>query len=669
MDNRVLSASASPVQPGVGGSFTGTAAGPGSSGAGGGSSVASVGDAVSGGPGSGDTAGADAVLLPGRVLSVDLNAIDFSQGVSGQTLTRPLRIRNAGDTAIDGLSVSVRPDGSAFGIASTTCGSIVGPGATCDVSVSFTPLQEGALSAELLVSGSDVTQLLVPLSGVGVTPGSLTSDVSQIDFGVVEWGIASEPRQWVITNSSPTVSGPLRLEITDPAAASAETDCGPPLAAGASCSVNVRYTASPDGPERTDIAVFNGDESVRVYLQGQGAARLTVTRAGTGSGQILIHYGPGEPTPCDDGCSLLVPAAVRVEAVLANGSDSFFTGWSPPGSGSQCTTQRECAWGSLESETLVATFEQQVNNLAFISSEAVRPDLGSTAEFDAQCNRLATASGINDAAGTGYIAAISGPDSFLDRIPAGVRGWVRLDGMPLADTTDALLGPVRYPLTITELGVGQNGYTWAGGNVSGDCEGWTTRDGSAAMSFAGRVFLTGGTSSDCSVSAFIYCLGVTKTAPLAARVFSGKRIWLTPEPIVIGTDTPDAACQASRPAGVASAAALVGYTNRSAASVLDPAATYVRVDGARVGTGQAIGEGRLATALSLASDGSIGAIGGNVWTGGALSATPPGADNCYDWQEPSGTAYAGDQFALGLSAFSSDKLGCGDALPVYCIEL
>jgi hypothetical protein len=78
---------------------------------------------------------------------------------------------------------------------------------------------------------------------------------------------------------------------------------------------------------------------------------------------------------------------------------------------------------------MTATFAEQTNNLIFVASGSLKPDLGSVAAYDAECDLRASAVGINDSSGRGYIAAVSGAASFWDRVPAGIRGRVRLDGL------------------------------------------------------------------------------------------------------------------------------------------------------------------------------------------------------------------------------------------------
>jgi hypothetical protein len=84
--------------------------------------------------------------------------------------------------------------------------------------------------------------------------------------------------------------------------------------------------------------------------------------------------------------------------------------------------------------TVTATFAAQSNNLIFIASQDYEPNLGSARAFDVECNRLATAA----AAGSGYVAAVLGPESLWDRIPMAAHGWVRMDGLPIGDDRTSL---------------------------------------------------------------------------------------------------------------------------------------------------------------------------------------------------------------------------------------
>src|SRR6185295_15607790 len=103
------------------------------------------------------------------------------------------------------------------------------------------------------------------------------------------------------------------------------------------------------------------------------------------------------------------------------------------------------------------------------------------------------------------------------------------------------------------------------------------------------------------------------SSPVALTSASGKRIWLTRDAYTPGSMTPDEFCQSTRPAGVARGVAFVAYTTRPAAAVLDPEALYVRIDGAIVGTGADLADGRVLAGPWLSEYGMAEGVSGGTW--------------------------------------------------------
>ena len=613
-------------------------------------------------------------LLPGRVLTVDVEAIDFGDCVRGQTLTRPLRVRNAGDTTASGVRVAL--DGApqqAFEVDASGCAGGLGPGADCAVNVTFTPDVVGPLTATLVVTLPSAQELRVTLSGVGLTSGSLTSSAAQLDFGTVEVGSPTPPQSWVVRNASGVITGPLSLTNSDPRSFETATDCGAPLPPGGSCNVSARFLAPVRSTSFAPVTLTDGTSSTRTVLSAVAAPRITITIVG--SGRVTTN----PPVVCDGGCSFLAEGIVTLLATPENGSSALFSGW-----GSSATSDpgcsglgRECRPTLDTSETFTVTFSPQEQNLIFVSSERFPADLGSSTAYDAECNRLATEGGINDAAGAGYVAVVSGPESFLERVPAAARGWVRMDGLPVADTLQSLVDGAPapfYPINLNERGTLNLNSVWsgtrAGGAAADTCANWTSREAgsSGSIGLSNSVDWLGVRGTICNQEFPVFCLGVTKTAPVVLQTFVGKRLWVTPTVVTLGTDTVDAACQASRPSGVATAVAFIGYTDRPAADVLDPTANYVRPDGARLGTGEDVRRLRLFTGPRVASDGSVIRSVDGPWTGGLPGNAALSTENCNDWQDSMGIGISGDPAETDDSAFRSSSTSCSQPRRIYCVE-
>jgi hypothetical protein len=326
------------------------------------------------------------------------------------------------------------------------------------------------------------------------------------------------------------------------------------------------------------------------------------------------------------------------------------------------------------------------NNLVFMTSQAYFPDLGGTAPYDAECNRLASEAGINGAAGTAYVSAMSGPQSFLDRLGPIARGWVRMDGLPFGDLPSQLLGAtpmVHYSVQYDEYG--RRSYfglvlsgTAPDGTVQGNCNDWTSRSADLQlMTIAGRngpgwlgnpvprcSSPTTTTAGDTSAYS-ILCLGTTKSAPLTLPRFTGKLMWVTNTPYVVGSMTPDQKCQLERPPSVSQAVAFIGYAGRVNSEVLDLEATYVRPDGQLVGTGQQVANLSTVGGPWITAEGNIQSPVG-VWTGVGV---PASTDTCNDWRDPLSTGSLGSLGADNWRAFAAGfGASCAFTAHLYCIE-
>lgn len=125
-----------------------------------------------------------------------------------------------------------------------------------------------------------------------------------------------------------------------------------------------------------------------------------------------------------------------------------------------------------------------------------------------------------------------------------------------------------------------------------------------------------------------------------------------------------------KPAGVASARALLATTTQPASAALDLGATYVRPDGQIVGTGQQIADGaRLGNGIWQAGDGTYF---GDEWifTGsGSPALAGTAATTCNDWTATD-TGAGTFGIAAGILDYwdSGGTRGCGESRRLYCVE-
>lgn len=628
--------------------------------------------------------GAGSGAVTGSILQADSAELSFGDAAVGQSVPGLVLLRNLGDRALEQLGFLVTSQATpAFASALGTCGSQIAAGAVCSVGLSFSPPAVGSYEGALEVSSAGALLLRVPLSGAGLAPGALTSDTAGHDFAGQAVGSSGTSFVWEIRNAGTTATLPLRVLNPNPLDFFTTSDCDAvSLVPGGSCRVTVGFAPRSSGVLRSVISVEAGNQSLTLNVLGRGQQRLTLTTSGGGRIESSVSDN------CNTSCDVLADAqTVTLTAQTDNGSDLVFSGWT--GADECAGPARSCTLTLDRSRAVQANFQPLTHNLAFMSSESFLPTLGSAGAYDAACNRLASAAGINNVAGDGFVAALSGPDTFWDRMGTSPNGWVRMDGLPIGDRTGLLAQPplVHYSVRYDEYGrIDADRGVWSGtsetNQVDVNCNGWTTTSETVFVEVGdghrARQWLASGVTA-CSYSDLpettraVLCLGTTQSAPIDVPPFTGKRIWVTNTPYLVGSQTPDQKCQAERPAGVQQARALIAYAGRHAAELLEPGTTYVSPDAHLVGTGSEIAARAMPGGISLTASGEPVDVLQFTWTGEPFnpSALPSASDTCNDWTSPAGTC------ATGIASYDNrPAFAYGSSLPcdaqdhrLYCFEL
>lgn len=550
-------------------------------------------------------------------------------------------------------------------------------GATCKFTVSFAPTGHGPVTSSLTVSastGGSPTPLT--LTGNGVVPATLTVDVPTKNFGSLEVGVSSAPLTLTFTNTGDVATGAITATASSELVVGAGCASLAPLA---SCMVQVSFKPANIGP-RTAMLTLAGAAggTVSFYAKALGMHRLTVSRPGTSAGRVTsspagIDCSAAGGATCS---ALFADGQVVLSARTTNGSNAFFSGWS----GGGCTGPGvDCQVNFIATTTVVATFSPMANNLIFETHEQFPTTLGSATAYDAKCNLVATAAGLNNLAGTGYIAYVSSPASLATTRLGSARGWVRLDGRPFADTqasifnTQQIFNPIAFDETGAPAGQGPplTG-TQSGGQLGESCSGWTSTAGTFIQgNVYGGPYVWGGVGpgvAGCALAGPLFCMGITKTAAVAPQVTAGRKIWLSSTDFIPGSgSTPDQKCQADRAAGVTTAIAFIAYTTKSAGSLLAPTQKYVRPDGTLVGTGAELGASANLESGIWQSAGGTYEFNGPMTGSTAVSAL--GTATCGDWTSTVGTN------SSGAANYTNDSIWwtgyaypCSSGGRLYCVQ-
>ncbi len=204
------------------------------------------------------------------VVSAKLSAsnLSFSSNVvvgtttAGQTLT----LKNNQTTAMNITSIVTTGDFAQ----TNTCASSLAAGASCAITVTFTPSTTGLRSGTLTVTDdANTSPQSATMTGTGVLAAKLSANA--LAFGTVPVGTTSAPQNVTLKNNqaiSLNVSS-----ITATGDFSQTNNCASPLAAGASCTIAVIFTPTA-ATSRTGV-LFVADDA--------NNSPQTATLSGTGN--------------------------------------------------------------------------------------------------------------------------------------------------------------------------------------------------------------------------------------------------------------------------------------------------------------------------------------------------------------------------------------------------
>jgi probable HAF family extracellular repeat protein len=175
-----------------------------------------------------------------------------------------------------------------------TCGSLLAAGASCSISVTFTPTASGTRTAALSITDNAAgSPQKVPLSGIGTT--AKVSPTS-MGFGSVFIGTTSPAEAATLTNVSTATLNIANIAIsgTDAGDFAQTSTCGSSLAAGASCSISVRFKPTASGTRTAALSITDNaaGSPQKVSLSGTGIAGRC--------SRFDQLCGPGHP-PCCSG--------------------------------------------------------------------------------------------------------------------------------------------------------------------------------------------------------------------------------------------------------------------------------------------------------------------------------------------------------------------------------
>ncbi|MEU8074851.1 ThuA domain-containing protein [Catellatospora citrea] len=236
------------------------------------------------------------------VLAANPTSVAFgNQNVGTTSGGSPVTITNTGGTAAVISAVSASSQFAASG-----CVGTLAAGATCAITVTFSPTSAGAKTGTLTVtSNASNPSLTVGLTGTGTTvqtPATLAASPTSIAFPNTNVG-STITRTTQISNTGGTTASISSVAVSGTGFSLSANGCGSALAPGASCTVTVAFTPTSAGAKSGTLTVASSasNPALSVGLTGTGT---TATSSNLALGKPVTaghvqNYVPGNAVDGD----------------------------------------------------------------------------------------------------------------------------------------------------------------------------------------------------------------------------------------------------------------------------------------------------------------------------------------------------------------------------------
>ena len=233
-----------------------------------------------------DNAGTQSISLSGTGVAagpaVQLMPTSLSFGVQPvgvASSAHTINVANTGGSALSITSIGITGTNRTDFTQTNTCGTSVGEGGICTISVTFKPAAAGPRSAAITLQDGVGTQT-VPLDGIGQAP--LTFSPTSIAFSNQALGSMSGSQIITLTNNTGVLVSFSSIAVIGANAADfvqLSTTCGQTLALTSSCTVTLAFAPMATGTRTAALTITDDatNNPQSVALSGSGILPVTVT--------------------------------------------------------------------------------------------------------------------------------------------------------------------------------------------------------------------------------------------------------------------------------------------------------------------------------------------------------------------------------------------------------
>jgi hypothetical protein len=238
-----------------------------------------------------------------------------NQLVNSSSANQVVTLTNTGTATLNIKSIAATGDFSAL----PTCNNTLAAGASCTISVAFTPTATGTRTGVLTITDDQLAggQQTVNLSGAGIAPAASLSPAS-LAFGNQVVNTSSAASSVTLTNSGTATLTVSNINVSGETDFSETNNCSS-LAPGASCIINVIFTPTGPGARNASLNIIDdqlagGQQTVS--LTGTGTlSNPAFTPATMSFGNQLVNTSSTSPTVLKN----LGTATLNISSISASG--------------------------------------------------------------------------------------------------------------------------------------------------------------------------------------------------------------------------------------------------------------------------------------------------------------------------------------------------------------
>jgi hypothetical protein len=259
-------------------------------------------------------------VTPGT-LGANPTSLGFGSVTVGNKQSLSETVTNTGGTSVTISQIAI--SGSGFSFSGITAPVTLTAGQSATFSVSFTPSSAGSASGSLTItSNASNPTLTIPLSGTGVTPGSLGANPTSLSFGSVTVGNKQSLSE-TVTNTGGTSVTISQVAISGSGFTFSGITAPVTLTAGQSATFSVSFTPSSAGSANGNLTITSNasNPSLTIPLSGTGTAavgQLAVTPTTMNLGSVVVGTSGSSS-------GLLTASGASVTVTGANTNNSVFS--------------------------------------------------------------------------------------------------------------------------------------------------------------------------------------------------------------------------------------------------------------------------------------------------------------------------------------------------------